>query len=408
MQGNEKIIVGLDIGTTKICAIVGEILDDEINIIGVGSHPSTGLRKGSVVNIESTVDSIKKAIEEAELMAGCDISSVYVGIAGSHIKGFNSHGIIAIKGREIADGDVERVIDAAKAVAIPTDREILHVIPQEFIVDEMESIQNPVGMTAIRLEAKIHIVTGAVSSARNIIKCCNKAGLEVCDMVLESLASGQAVLTDEEKELGCVLADLGGGTTDLALFKDKNAKFIYELTVGGHNLTNDISIGLRTPLPEAEKIKLEHGTCVPATTRNMDSIEVPAVGGREPKRLSKGILAEILEPRVEEIFTLLKKELFSNGLENAFPAGFVLTGGSVVMEGITEIAESVFNVPVRVGQPDKVGGLKDIVRNPAYATGVGLVIYGAGAGCRPGLKEGPSHGLNNIFLRMKQWFKDII
>ncbi|MCG8687628.1 MAG: cell division protein FtsA [Desulfobacterales bacterium] len=408
MQGNEKILVGLDIGTTKICAVVGEMLDEEINIIGVGSHPSTGLRKGSVVNIESTVDSIKKAIEEAELMAGCDISSVYVGIAGNHIKGFNSHGIIAIKGREITESDVERVIDAAKAVAIPTDREILHVIPQEFIVDDMESIQNPVGMTAIRLEAKIHIVTGAVSSARNIVKCCNKAGLEVCDIALESLASGQAVLTDEEKELGCVLADMGGGTTDLALFKDNNVKFIYELTVGGHNLTNDISIGLRTPLPEAEKIKIEHGTCVPQNVRSGATIEVPAVGGRDPKRLAKGILAEILEPRVEEIFTLLKKELFSNGLENSFPAGFVLTGGSVVMDGITEIAESVFNVPVRVGDPNRIGGLKDIVKNPAYATGVGLVIFGSSANCKLEIGHTESQGVQNILNRMKQWFKDII
>ncbi len=408
MQGSEKIIVGLDIGTTKITAVVGEMMDDEINIIGVGSHPSTGLRKGSVVNIESTVDSIRKAIEEAELMAGCDISSVYVGIAGNHIKGFNSHGIIAIKGREIMENDVERVIDAAKAVAIPTDREILHVIPQEFIVDEMESIQNPVGMTAIRLEAKIHIVTGAVSSARNIVKCCNKAGLEVCDIVLESLASGQAVLTNEEKELGCLLADMGGGTTDLALFKDNNVKFIYELTVGGHNLTNDISIGLRTPLPEAEKIKIEHGTCVPQNVKAGSTIEVPAVGGRAPKKLSKGILAEILEPRVEEIFSLLKKELFSNGLENSFPAGFVLTGGSVVMDGISEIAESVFNVPVRIGEPNKIGGLKDIVKNPAYATGVGLVIFGSDASCKIDFNETKTQGFNSILMRMKQWFKDII
>ena len=408
MQGNEKIIVGLDIGTTKITAVVGEMLDNEINIIGVGSHPSTGLRKGSVVNIESTVDSIRKAVEEAELMAGCDISSVYVGIAGNHIKGFNSHGIIAIKGREILENDVERVIDAAKAVAIPTDREILHVIPQEFIVDDMESIQNPVGMTAIRLEAKIHIVTGAVSSARNIIKCCNKAGLEVCDVVLESLASGQAVLTNEEKELGCMLADMGGGTTDLALFKDNNVKFIYELTVGGHNLTNDISIGLRTPLPEAEKIKIEHGTCVPQNVRSGATIEVPAVGGRAPKKLSKGILAEILEPRVDEIFSLLKKEIFSNGLENSFPAGFVLTGGSVVLDGISEIAESVFNVPVRIGEPNNIGGLKDIVKNPAYATGVGLVIFGSDASCKIDFKETDAHGLNTILNRMKQWFKDII
>ena len=408
MQGSEKIIVGLDIGTTKICAVVGEMMEDQISIIGVGSHPSTGLRKGSVVNIESTVDSIKKAVEEAELMAGCDISSVYVGIAGNHIKGFNSHGIIAIKGREITEQDVERVVDAAKAVAIPTDREILHVIPQEFIVDDMKSIQNPVGMTAIRLEAKIHIVTGAVSSARNIVKCCNKAGLEVCDIALESLASGEAVLTDEEKELGCIIADMGGGTTDLALFKDNNLKFIYELTLGGQNLTNDISIGLRTPLPEAEKIKISHGTCVSANVKNGAVIEVPAVGGRAPKKLSKGILAEILEPRVEEIFTLLKKEVFSNGLENSYPAGFVLTGGSVVLDGISEIAESVFNVPVRIGHPDRIGGLKDIVKNPAFATGVGLVMFGSRATCKLNIKDVETQGVSKILNRMKQWFKDII
>ncbi len=408
MQGNEKIIVGLDIGTTKICAIVGEMLEEEINIIGVGSHPSTGLRKGSVVNIESTVDSIKKAVEEAELMAGCDISSVYVGIAGNHIKGLSSHGIIAIKGREITQMDVDRVIDAAKAVAIPTDREILHVIPQEFIVDDMTSIQNPVGMTAIRLEANIHIITGAVSSARNIIKCCNKAGLEVCDIALESLASGEAVLTDEEKELGCVIADMGGGTIDMALFKDNNLKFIYELTLGGHNLTNDISIGLRTPLPEAEKIKIEHGTCIPENVKKGTTIEVPGVGGRAPKKLSKDILAEILEPRVEEIFSLLKTELHSNGLENSFPAGFVLTGGSVVLEGISELAESVFSVPVRIGEPDKIGGLKDIVKNPAHATGVGLVIYGSKMSDKEEPMDGGAQSFDRVINRMKQWFKNII
>ncbi|MBT3176086.1 MAG: cell division protein FtsA [Desulfobacula sp.] len=408
MQGNEKIIVGLDIGTTQITAVVGEMLEDEINVIGVGSHPSTGLRKGIVVNIESTVDSIKKAVEEAELMAGCDISSVYAGIAGNHIKGLNSHGLIAIKGREITNQDVERVIDAAKAIAIPADREILHVIPQEFIVDDMESIQNPVGMTAIRLEANIHIITGAVSSARNIVKCCNKAGLEVCDIALESLASGEAVLTDEEKELGCVVADMGGGTTDLALFKDNNLKFIYNLTLGGHNLTNDISIGLRTPILEAEKIKIEHGTCVPENVKSGATIEVPGVGGRPPKKLSKRILSEILEPRVEEIFSLLKKELLSNGLENSFPAGFVLTGGSVVLDGINDLAESVFNVPVRIGKPNKIGGLKEIVKNPAYATGVGLVLLGSSATCRANFQDTPSQGFTGILYRMKQWFKNII
>jgi cell division protein FtsA len=408
LQGNENIIVGLDIGTTQITAVVGEMLEDEINVIGVGSHPSTGLRKGTVVNIESTVDSIKKAVEEAELMAGCDISSVYAGIAGNHIKGFNSHGLVAIKGREITDQDVERVIDAAKAIAIPADREILHVIPQEYIVDDMKSIQNPVGMTAIRLEATIHIITGAGSSARNIVKCCNKAGLEVCDIALESFASGEAVLTDEEKELGCIVADMGGGTTDLALFKENNLKFIYNLPLGGYNLTNDVSIGLRTPLPEAEKIKIEHGTCVPENVRSNATIEVPAVGGREPKKLSKRILSEILEPRVEEIFSLLQKELLSNGLENSFPAGFVLTGGSVILDGITELAESVFNVPVRIGEPNKIGGLKDIVKNPAYATGVGLVLLGSSATCKMNFQDTQTQGFTGILNKIKVWFKSII
>ncbi len=408
MSDKEVLVVGLDIGTTKICAVVGEVVEDQVHIIGVGSHPSTGLRKGSVINIESTVDSIQKAIKEAELMAGCAISSVYVGIAGSHIQGIRSHGIVSIKGREITQTDVDRVIDAAKDIDIPPDREILHVIPQEFIVDAMEAIQNPVGMTATRLEVKIHIITGAVSSVRNVVKCCNKAGLEVRDIVMESLASGEAVLTSEEKELGCVLADLGGGTTDLVLFKNKNAKFIYELTVGGHNLTNDISIGLRTPLPEAEKIKLDHGTCSPRNAADGAYIEVPGVGGRGSKRLSRSILAEILEPRVEEVFALIKKELYSSGLENDFPAGFVLTGGSVLMDGVIDIAESIFNVPVRIGYPDKVGGLKDIVRNPGYATGVGLVIFG-GRDKSNSARNNRSHGSGfNIFSRMSKWLKDII
>ena len=327
MQEEGKIIVGLDIGTTKICAVVGEVAGGEINIIGVGTAPSRGLRKGAVVNIESTVESIKKAVEEAEVMAGCNISSVYVGIAGGHIRGLNSHGIIAIKGQEITQDDVERVIEAASAVAIPTDRETIHVIPQEFIVDDQEAIQNPVGMTGVRLETKIHIVTGAVSSARNIVKCCNKAGLDVCDIVLESLASGEAVLSREEKELGCALADVGGGTTDLAIFKGNNIKYTFELTLGGHNLTNDISIGLRTPLAEAEKIKIDHGTCLAGSIRKGETIDVPGIGGRGTKSLPKDILAEILEPRVEEMFSILKQEIYSNGLENSFPSGVVLTGG---------------------------------------------------------------------------------
>jgi len=408
LQEEEKIIVGLDIGTTKICAVVGELSQGEINIIGVGSHPSLGLRKGAVINIESTVESIEKAVSEAERMAGCDISSVYVGIAGGHIKGFNSHGIIAIKGREITLHDVERVVEAASAVAIPLDRETIHTIPQEFIVDDQEAIQNPVGMTGVRLETKIHIVTGAVASARNIIKCCNKAGLAVCDIVLESLASGEAVLTPEEKELGCALADIGGGTTDLALFKGNNIKHIFELTLGGHNLTNDISIGLRTPLAEAEKIKIQYGTCLPENIRKGETIEVPGVGGRGMKELSKDILAEILEPRVEEMFTILKREIYSNGLENAFPSGIVLTGGSSLLSGMAEIVESVFSVPVRVGEPIKIEGLKDVVKNPAFATGVGLVIFGSKNSNGKQLNDSEDRLFARLLKRMRQWFKDVI
>lgn len=408
MQEQERIIVGLDIGTTKICAVVGELSQGEISIIGMGSHPSNGLRKGAVVNIESTVESIKKAVEEAEVMAGCDISSVYVGIAGGHIKGFNSHGIIAIKGREIIQNDVERVIDAASAVAIPMDREIIHVIPQEFIVDDQEAIQNPVGMTGVRLETKIHIVTGAVSSARNIVKCCNKAGLDVCDIVLESLASGEAVLTPEEKELGCALADIGGGTTDLAIFKGNNIKHTFELTLGGHNLTNDISIGLRTPLAEAEKIKVNHGTCLPGSIHKGATIDVPGVGGRDPKSLPKDILAEILEPRVEEMFSILREEIYSHGLENSFPSGLVLTGGSAILEGISDVVEGVFSVPVRKGEPRKIGGLRDVVKNPSFATGVGLVIYGSRNSSGEQLGNSDNGLFSKLLKRMKQWFKDVI
>ncbi|MEA2059406.1 MAG: cell division protein FtsA [Thermodesulfobacteriota bacterium] len=408
MQEQGRIIVGLDIGTTKICAMVGECDKNGVNIIGMGSYPSEGLRKGAVVNIESTVASIKKAVEEAEVMAGCEISSVYVGIAGGHIKGFNSHGITAIKGREITKQDVDRVVEAASAVAIPLDREILHVVPQEFIVDDQKAIQNPVGMTGIRLETKIHIVTGAVSSVRNIVKCCNKAGLDVCDIVLESFASGEAVLTREEKELGCALADVGGGTTDLAIFKGKNIKHIFELTLGGNNLSNDISIGLRTPLAEAEKIKIAHGTCLPENIRNGETIEVPGVGGRDPKPLSRDILSEIIEPRVEEMFSILKDEIYSNGLENAFPSGIVLTGGSALLDGISEIVESVLSVPVRVGQPEEIGGLKDIVKNPVFSTGVGLVLFGAENRTDLELDGLQKNIFSKLLSRMKQWFKDIV
>ncbi len=408
MQGRGNIVVGLDIGTTKICCVVGEVGGGDINIIGIGTHPSIGLRKGVVVNIESTVDSIKKAVEEAELMAGCEISSVYAGIAGGHITGFNSRGIVAIKGSEITDHDVVRVIDAARAVAIPMDREVIHVLPQEYIVDDQAGIQNPVSMAGVRLEAKIHIVTGAVTSAHNIVKCCNRSGLDVCDIVLESLASGEAVLSDEEKELGTALIDLGGGTTDLAVFAGKNIKHTFVLALGGNNLTNDIAIGLRAPHAEAEKIKTRFGTCLSHSVSGEDMIEVPGVGGREARKLPRQILGEILEPRMEEIFTLIKREIYRASMETSIPSGLVLTGGTSLLEGATEIAESVFNLQTRLGKPQGISGLVDVVNNPMYATGVGLVLYGARNQTEKKFRIRDANIFNRIVTQMKRWFKEVV
>lgn len=410
MQRREDIVVGLDIGTTKICAVVGEVSGDGISIIGIGTHPSNGLRKGVVVNIETTVESIKKAVEEAELMAGCEISSVYTGIAGGHITGFNSRGIVAIKGSEITPQDVERVIDAARAVAIPMDREVIHVLPQEYIVDDQPGIQNPIGMSAVRLEAKIHIVTGAVTSAHNIVKCANRAGLDVCDIVLESLASGEAVLSDEEKQLGTALLDLGGGTTDLAIFSGKNIKHTFVLALGGDNLTNDIAIGLRCPHPEAERMKKRYGNCVAKNIQADETIEVPGVSGREARKLPRQILGEILEPRMEEIFSLVNREIYRAGMENMVPSGMVLTGGTALLEGVTEIAESVFSLPTRIGTPQGLRGLADVVNNPMYATGVGLVLYGARHQQteKRKFRIRDRHIFNRLMNRMKRWFKDVV
>ena len=408
MAGNENVIVGLDVGTTKICAVVGELTGGDINIIGIGTHPSIGLRKGVVVNIESTVDSIKKAVEEAEIMAGCEISSVYAGIAGGHITGFNSRGIVAIKGAEITQNDVDRVIDAARAVAIPMDREVIHVLPQEFIVDDQTGIQNPIGMSGVRLEAKIHIVTGAVTSAHNIVKCANRSGLDVCDIVLESLASGEAVLTDEERELGAGLIDLGGGTTDMAVFSRNNIRHTFVLALGGNNLTNDIAVGLRAPLAEAEKIKKKFGTCVSHHISSEETIEVPGMGGRNPKKLPRQILGEILEPRMEEIFTLINREMHKAEMESIITSGIVITGGSALLEGTIEIAESVFNVPTRLGTPQNITGLVDVVNNPMFATGVGLVLYGAKNQTQKKFRIRDNNIFNRLVSRMRKWFKEVV
>ena len=337
---------------------------------------SKGLRKGVVVDIDATVASIKQAVEEAELMADCEITSVYAGIAGGHIRAFNSHGVVAVKDREVRESDVKRVIDAAKAVAIPMDREVIHVIPQEFIIDDQDGIREPLGMSGVRLEAKIHIVTAAVTSAQNIVKCCNKAGLNVIDIVLEPLASAQAVLSDDERDLGVCMVDIGGGTTDIAVFQDGSIKETAVLGLGGYHLSNDIAVGLRTPFEEAERIKKKFGMASARYLSGDDAITVPSVGGRRPREVSRKILCEIVEPRVEEILSLARGEVMRAGLEDKIPSGVVLTGGASALGGLTDLAEEVFEAPVRHGVPSHIGGLQDVVRSPMYSTGVGLVLFG--------------------------------
>ncbi len=376
MPRNDSLVVGLDIGTTKVCAVVGEVTDRGLDVVGIGTSPSHGMRKGVVVNIDSTVEAIKKAIEEAELQAGIEIDAVYAGIAGSHIKGFNSRGVIAIKDKEVTQLDIERVIDAAKAVAIPTDREVIHVLPQEFVIDEQDGIREPLGMSGVRLEAEVHIVTGAVTSAQNIIKSCNRAGLEVSDMVLQQLASSYAALAEDEKELGVALLDIGGGTTDIAIFLQGSIWHTAVIPLGGNHVTNDIAVGLRTPAAEAERIKREHGCALTSLVRPEESIEVTSVGGREPRTLSRQLLAEIVEPRAEEILMLAKREIEKAGYLEMIPSGVVLTGGAVILDGMPELAEQLFDLPVRRGTPRNVGGLVHIVSSPVYTTGVGLVMYG--------------------------------
>jgi len=402
----ENIVVGLDIGTTKICAIVAEVSDGGVDIVGIGTHPSKGLRKGVVINIDATVESIRKAVEEAELMAGVEINSVYCGITGSHIRGFNSHGIVAVKNREVSESDMKRVIDAARAVAIPMDREIIHVLPQEFIVDEQDGIMEPLGMSGVRLEAKVHIVTGAVTSAQNIIRCCNRTGLEVNDIVLEQLAASDAVLIPDEKELGVALADIGGGTTDLVVFSQGAVRQTAVFGLGGNHLTNDIAVGLRTPLVESEKIKIKYGCALTSMVKKEEMIEVPSVGGRRARVLSRQILAEIIEPRMEEIFTLVHREILKSGYENLIPSGVVLTGGTASLEGLPELVEQIFNLPVRRGYPSGIGGLMDVVNNPMYAAGVGLVLYGRRHRSEGRFKSSDRNFFGKVAQRMKRWFGD--
>jgi cell division protein FtsA len=400
----DNLVVGLDIGTTKICAIIGNLTEDGLDIVGIGTSPSKGLRKGVVINIESTVDAIQKAIRDAELMAGCEIRTVFAGIAGGHIKGFNSQGVIAIKNREVTNEDVRRVIDAAKAIAIPMDREVIHILPQEFIIDDQDGIKEPLGMSGVRLEAKVHIVTGAVASAQNIVKSCQRAGCDVADIVLEQLASAEAVLSSDEKELGVAMIDIGGGTTDIAIFIDGAIKHTAVLSLGGNHLTNDIAVGLRTPMSEAEKIKQRYGCCLTSMVGKEETIEVPSVGGREPRILSRQLLAEILEPRVEEIFTLVNREIIRSGFEDLIASGMVITGGTCILPGMPELAEQVFNLPVRRGVPRDIGGLTDVVNSPIYATGVGLVRYGSKNLNAKNFSIGQHNVFEKIVRRMKEWF----
>ena len=410
-MSKKDFVVGLDIGTTKICCIVGEIVEvgphPIIDIVGIGTAPSTGLRKGVVVNIDSTVESISKAVEEAELMAGVEISTVYTGIAGGHIKSFNSTGIVAVKDKEITEQDVQRVIDAAKAVAIPLDREVIHIIPQEYIVDEQDGIRDPIGMSGVRLEAKVHIVTGAVSSAQNIIKCANKAGLNVAEICLEPIASSEAVLSQDEKELGVVLIDIGGGTSDIAIFREGAVAYTGVLAIGGNHITNDISMGLRTPQHDAEKIKIQYGCAMSALVKPEDTIEVAGIGGRKSRVLSRRLLSEIIEPRVEEIFSLIQREVMKSGFQDLLSGGVVITGGSTLLEGMPEVAEEIFEMPVKRGVPQGVGGLKDVVNSPKFATAVGLLKYGAKNLMKSKFPIREKNIYDKVRGSMRTWIKDL-
>jgi len=401
-----NLIVGLDIGTSKVVAIVGEItVEGDIDIIGIGTQPSRGLKKGVVVNIESTVKSIQRAVEEAELMAGCQIRSVYAGIAGSHIRSINSHGIVAIKEKEVTAADVARVIDAAKAVAIPADQRILHVLPQEFVIDNSEGIRDPISMSGVRLEAKVHLVTGAMSAAQNIIKCVRRCGLEVDDIILEQLAASAAVLTEDEKELGVCLVDIGGGTTDIAVFSDGAIRHTAVIPIAGDQVTNDIAVALRTPTQYANDLKIKYACALRQLAAEDETIEVPSVGDREPRRLARQTLAEVVEPRYEELLSLVQAELRRSGLEEICAAGVVLTGGSAKMEGAIELAEEIFHMPVRLGYPQHISGLVDVVRNPIHSTGVGLLLFGNRQQSALSSYQLDENSEAGIWSRMKSWFQ---
>ncbi len=409
-MAKQDLLVGLDIGTSKIACVVAEASPDgKVDVIGIGTHPSRGLRKGVVVNIESTVESIRLAVEEAELMAGVEIHSVFAGIAGSHIRGYNSHGVVATKNNEVTQEDVERVIDAAKAMNIPADQQILHILPQEFIIDNQDGIREPIGMNGVRLEAKVHIVTAAVSSVQNIIKCCNRCDLDVADLVLEQVASSEAVLQQDEKDIGVALVDIGGGTTDIAVFLDGAIRHTAVIPIGGDHLTNDLVIGLRTSAREADQLKKKYGACLTSMVSPDEQVEIPSVGGRPPRPMPRQVMAQILEPRMEELFELVKAELERSGFQELIAAGLVITGGSALLDGVIELAEDIFDMPVRLGRPHGVGGLVDVVSSPMYATGVGLVLYGHRyrQENRKLIRKKVERGLfARAWHRMRSWFGD--
>ena len=403
---SDNMIVGLDIGTSKVVAIVGAIVDDgSLNIIGIGSHRSRGLKKGTVVNIESTVESIQHAIAEAEMMAGCQIHSVYAGIAGSHIRSMNSHGIVAIRDGEVERADIERVIDAAQAVAIPADQKVLHILPQEYLIDAQEGVKEPLGMSGVRLEAKVHLVTCAINAVQNIEKCIKRCNLAVDEIILEQLASAYSVLTEDEKELGVCLVDIGGGTSDIAIFTEGSIRHTGVIPIAGDQVTNDIAMALRTPTDDADEIKVKYACALTQLANGADSIKVPSVGDRPPRELSRQALAEVVEPRYVELFTLVQQELQRSGFQDMLAAGIVLTGGTSKMEGVVDLAEEIFHAPVRIGAPHNVAGLADIVRNPIYSTGVGLLLYGLKQFQEQGGIITKGEPRITLVSRVKSWFQ---
>lgn len=410
MPKNERMVVGLDIGSTKICAIVGDWQNGAVNIVGIGSCPSNGLKRGTVINMESTVDSIRKAVEEAETMAGHEISSVYVGITGTHIQGINSRGVVNTRSGEVTPEDIKRVQDQGKPATLQPDRYMIHILPQEYTVDRQGGIFNPVGMQGAQLEAKLHVVTGSAATVNNVIRSVELAGLEVENIVLESLASAMAVLTDEEKEQGVILIDIGGGTTDMAAYSGKNIRFTQVLPIGGNNFTNDISVGLRVPMAEAESIKRLYGTCIAPNGKPGETIEIKSFGTNKVRTIDRNILADILNLRMEEVFTLLLKSLKQNGFGMLLNScsGIVLTGGGALLDGAAEVAGDIFGLPARIGQPYHVSGLSDVVSTPLHATGVGLVLYGLQHPQAKAFKSQEGTMLGKILTRMRAWFKEVI